>query len=232
MTDIPGHLDIGFEDFPSQMMAIGKVTAVFAKDHAQNITGKITTYQVEIMLQRPALVSIPSGQMTAQGQFGGGGCEYERPFTVGQFVSVGFFEGDGNRAVILGAYADIAGTQGAQTEAQHPRFRWDWQGTQVEVSKDGAASVQIPSGQQLEIQDSSGSVLLVVKEDGSIQIGGTVGLDKLLRKAFGTSLASAFTAAAATLLVPEPVVSGVFTTLATSTTSNTSSNSTLQTEAK
>lgn len=198
MSDIPGHLDIRPDDFPAQMMALGKITAVYAKDHPQNITGKITTYQVEVMLQRPALVSIPSGQMTAQGQFGGSGCEYEAPFLVGQMVSVGFYEGDSNRSVILGAFADIDGTQVAQTETQHPRFRWDWKGIQVEVTKNGAPSIQLPSGQQLEVRNSNGDVLLVVKEDGSIQLGGTTGLDNLLKKSFVSALATIFTNAAVT----------------------------------
>lgn len=234
MRGLPLHLDTDDrEDFLLQFPIEGQVTAVFAKDDVQNLTGgKYTTYQVNLFY-RNQFTAIPNSQMRYMGQSSNGSNTEENPLLVGQRVVVGFLGGDPDQPFIMGTLPDaLLDNDASQTAAQHPQFYRQTNGLKQTIDKNGKGFIDLVAGQQVEIRDSGGTVLLVVKEDGSIQLGGTTGLDKLLQKAFGSQLATDFAAAAAAVLATSPDVANAFSDLSIDTGLNTNNNSTTQTEAK
>lgn len=228
---LPLHLDTGPEDFEYQFPLEGEVSAVYTKDNAQNLTGgKYTTYQIKAFFPN-TYTAVLNSQMRYMGQGGNGANAQEDPLLVGQRVVIAFLGGHPDRPFIIGTLPDsLTDNAVSQTEAQHPRYKKITNGLDVEVDKDGKASVKLVSGQQVEIQDSNGNVLLVVKENGTIQLGGTTGLDKLLQRDFVAALKGLF---AATVIVPGDGGAAIKTAL-TAGLNNTlaDANSTSQTEAK
>ena len=175
---LPLHLDTGPEDFEYQFPLEGEVSAVYTKDNAQNLTGgKYTTYQIKAFFPN-TYTAVLNSQMRYMGQGGNGANAQEDPLLVGQRVVIAFLGGHPDRPFIIGTLPDsLTDNAVSQTEAQHPRYKKITNGLDVEVDKDGKASVKLVSGQQVEIQDSSGAGVAVIKEDGTIR--GNTGVNHL-----------------------------------------------------
>ena len=228
---LPLHLDTGPEDFQYQFPLEGEVSAVYPKDSAQNLTGgQYTTYQVKAFFPN-TYTAILNSQVRYMGQSGNGDNAQEDPLLVGQRVVIAFLGGDPDRPFIMGTLPDsLTDNAVSETEAQHPRYKKITNGLDVEVDKDGKASIKLVSGQQVEIQDSNANVVAVIKEDGSIQLGGTTGLDNLLQKSFVSALKGLF---AAVVIVPGDGGATLKTAMTTGLSSAfADANSTSQTEAK
>lgn len=179
---IDEHLDVHPDDYPIMMPMVGKVTAVFAKDHPENPSGEITLYQVDVYPQSPAMtVSLPF--VPAKGQLTGGANEQEDPLLVGQAVIVAFLEGDPNRPYIDGRWFDGGSTELAETNSEHPKVSWTRNGVGVFVAKNGTFDLYLAEDQSFILRDSDANVLFTIRKSGGIyevDLGGNTGLKTLI----------------------------------------------------
>lgn len=196
------HLDVHYDDMPRAFMQVGEITEVFCKDHPKNEGGSVTLYQVTLYQQWPSTVGVVSDAVPALGQMAGGAIEYECPYLKGQLVEVGFTAGDINRPIILGAFPRVSGdskTAIAQTQAEHPRPKFNINGVSFVIDKDGDFKLDLAEGKSIVIKDSAGNVLFeIIKTGGSyeVHLGGDLGLKRLITEDIVGALASVFTSAA------------------------------------
>lgn len=177
------HIDTHPDDYPFQGSVIGKITAVFAKDHLQNPVGTITLYQVEVYRQRPPATTALYPFVPAKGNLSGGVIEQEVPLVVGQWVILSFLEGDPNRPYIDGKWFDQETTTLAETTTQHPHESHKINGNTATVDKNGNVEWKIATNMTLTVADSAGNVLLRITKPGAtyeVRLGDTAGIYRLI----------------------------------------------------
>jgi hypothetical protein len=213
------HLDVHPDDFASMLPVIGKVVGVYPKDHAENPTGTLTLYQVEIYLHSPAFSCvIPFAPYL--GQSAGKANASEDPLLVGQYVVVAFLEGDPNRPYIQGIWFDQE-TNVAGLSADYPTVRHERNGTIATIDKGGNVEVRLASQKSFKLVDSNGVVIFQLVHSGGqyeVHLGGSVDLRPLITDALiaqydahvhtGGTLGGGFTG------VPTALLVGVSTTIA------------------
>jgi len=177
------HIDTHPDDYPLQGSVVGKVTAVYPKDHLQNPVGTITLYQVQVHRQRPPATTALLSFVPAKGNLSGGVIEGEVPLVVGQWVVVAFLEGDPNRPYIDGKWFDQETTTLAETTSQHPREIHKINGNIATVDKNGNVEWKIAANMTLTVADSAGNVLLQLVKPGAtyeVRLGDTAGIYRLI----------------------------------------------------
>jgi hypothetical protein len=171
------HLDVHPDDFPKQHPMVGQIKAVLPKDHPENPTGTFTVYNVEAY---EGFSSGPRGfeNVPVLGQMAAGDIEIEITYSVGQYVMMGFRNGDPNLPFIMGAFpwhdTDIAHSTG-----EGPRIRVKANGALITVTKDGDISLAPASGRTLYLGGETADATM----------------KRLVHEEFISALASLFTSA-------------------------------------
>lgn len=143
MIDSHISTSMSYQVFP----CIGKIKSVLPKDHTGNPTGTFTTYDATVFFQWPG-VSHDFEGLPALGQMAGGSIEIEVVYSVGQYVLVGFVEGNQNRPYIMGAWPwhDSAV---AHSDGEGPRLKIRANGAEITITKNGDVEIDPASGRTL-----------------------------------------------------------------------------------